>query len=166
LRTYLIDTCIWGYWFNIERPQHAAVMRHANNLPRDSVLGISVITWGEIAYGHKVETSAETSIQNQYLQFVASQGPTTFGIDTHIANVYGKLRASLFERYVPKNKRSGLRPEQIINPATSLSLGIQENDLWIVAQAMTRNLTLVTHDNLSHIREVAGIDLYIEDWAS
>jgi tRNA(fMet)-specific endonuclease VapC len=78
---------------------------------------------------------------------------------------YGALRASVFEKYAPNaRRRSGLRPEQLIDPATSQELGIQENDLWIAAQAMEYNLVFVTNDKMERIREVRA-DLQIENWA-
>ena len=47
-------------------------------------------------------------------------------------------------------------------------LGIDENDLWIVAQAVERNLVLVTSDKMWRIRETV-CELYpdfgSEDWA-
>ena len=87
-------------------------------------------------------------------------------IDKHSANTYGELRARLFEKYAPNNKkRKGLRPEQLIDPVTSLELGIQENDLWIAAQAISRNLTLVTNDAMNRIRDIAGKSLHIDNWA-
>jgi tRNA(fMet)-specific endonuclease VapC len=166
MRTFLLDTCIWSYWFDVKKEQHAKVRTHLHKLPFHSILGISIITWGEIAYGHKVESPKETPIQAQYLQFVLSKGPKTFFVDdTHTARMYGDLRALLF-KYIPKKKRAGLRPEQVVDPVTSLELGIQENDLWIAAQAMVRNLTLVTNEKLYRIREVAGDDLDIENWVT
>jgi len=84
----------------------------------------------------------------------------------HTANTYGELRSLLFDKYAPNDKRKkNLRPEQLVDPITSLELGIQENDLWIAAQAIVRNLILVTHDKLTHIRKIAGSELHIEDWA-
>jgi predicted nucleic acid-binding protein len=89
-------------------------------------------------------------------------------IDKHVTPEYGRIRAMLFEKYGPKGKRiSGLRPEQLIDPVTSLELKIQENDLWIVSQAVTRDFTLVTNDraSLRPLLEVAGEELHIENWA-
>jgi len=166
MRTFLLDTCIWSYWFDNKRQQHANVIDHLGKLPSDSILGISIITWGEVVYGHKVGSPEEEPVQAKYLQFIKAKGPKTFDIDMHTANMYGELRALLFERYTPKKKRAGLRPEQIVDPVSSKELGIGENDLWIVAQAMTRNLTLVTNDKLSRIREVAGDELHIENWVA
>jgi len=50
---------------------------------------------------------------------------------------------------------------------TALTLGIQENDLWIAAQAIERHFILVTSDHrMTRIREIASeAELVIEDWA-
>ncbi len=79
---------------------------------------------------------------------------------------YGDLRARLFEKFAPKKRRrKGLRPEELIDPVTAKELGIQENDLWIAAQAIERNLVLVTNDAMARIQEVAS-ELKVEDWAA
>ena len=70
-------------------------------------------------------------------------------IDRHVSDVYGELRVALFERYIRKGKNK--RPEQLIDPVTATEIGIDENDLWIVAQAITHNLTLVTNDKMHRI---------------
>ena len=114
-----------------------------------------------------VESPDETPIQTEYIQFIKSKRPKTFEIDIHTANKYGELRALLFEKYAPKKRKSGLRPEQLIDPITSRELGIQENDIWIAAQAMVRNMVLVTADKkLIQITEVAGDGLHIENWTT
>ena len=168
MRTFLLDTCIWSYWFDAKRyPQeNANIRKQLQKLAPDFKLGISIITWGEVAFGQKVIARTEP-IQPEYLPFVKAKGPKTFDIDLHTANTYGKLRSLLFDKYAPKDKRKkNLRPEQLVDPITSLELGIQENDLWIVAQAMVRNLTLVTNDKLTRIREVVGTDLDIKNWTT
>lgn len=79
---------------------------------------------------------------------------------------YGQLRACLFKEYAPRSKRGkGRWPEELIDPTTGRELGIQENDLWIAAQAIEYNLVLVSHDEMRHIRHVAD-DLQVEDWAA
>ena len=168
MRTFLLDTCIWSYWFDAYRyPQeNANIRKQLQKLEPDFKLGISIITWGEVAFGQKVATTREL-IQAEYFQFIKTKGPKTFDIDMHTANIYGELRSLLFDKYAPKDKRKkNLRPEQLVDPITSLELGIQENDLWITAQAITRNLTLITNDKLIRIREVAGDYLHIENWTT
>lgn len=167
MHVFLLDTCIWSYWFDVKNKQHLNVTNRVQKLPSDSILSISIISWGEVAYGHKVESPVETPIQVEFNQFIKSKRPKTFEIDIHTASKYGELRALLFEKYAPKGKRKkNLRPEQLVDPVTSLELGIQENDLWIAAQAITRNLTLVTNDKLSRIREVASDNLHIQNWTT
>ena len=61
-----------------------------------------------------------------------------------------------------------MRPEQLIDPITSRELGIQENDLWLCAQAVAHDMVLVTNDTMRRIREVSqGMQpaLLIQNWA-
>jgi len=163
--TYLLDTCIWSYWFNPNSPEHSCIENHVAKLADKSVLGISIITWGEIFYGHRVESRYDKPVQLEYVQFVKSKNPKIFFVDIHTATKYGELRARLFEK-IPKKKRRKLRPEQVIDPISSRELGMQENDLWMAAQAITRNLKLVTNDKLGRIRSITSNELSLDNWAA
>jgi len=62
-----------------------------------------------------------------------------------------------------------MRPEQLIDPITSRELGIQENDLWLCAQAVAHDMVLVTNDKMLRIREVSEDMqpvLRIQNWAN
>jgi tRNA(fMet)-specific endonuclease VapC len=77
---------------------------------------------------------------------------------------YGSIRASLFDRYTPRRKlNKQLRLGQLTDPVSELELGIQENDVWIAAQAIEYNLVLVSNDKLTKIRDVAD-GLFLENW--
>jgi tRNA(fMet)-specific endonuclease VapC len=166
LRGYLLDTNVVSYWFTAGSLQHELITARIQSLPEDSLLALSAITLGEIEYGHRVVSPNETSVQADFLEFIGEQLPTVFPVEATTRLYYGKLRALLFEKLVPAGKKkSGLRPEQLVDPVTSLELGIQENDLWIAAQALEYNLVLVTADKLQRIREVAA-ELEIENWAA
>jgi predicted nucleic acid-binding protein len=176
MRDFLIDTNIWEYWFNPKRePQHSNVLRRVAELKQQSEnsnnpfrIWISSVTWGEIEFGYRVQTPKNGSLESQFRQFINDIAPNEFLIDRHVTQEYGRIRAMLFEKFGPKDKRiNGRRPEQLIDPATSLQLKIQENDLWIVSQAITRDFTLVTNDraSLKPLLEVAGEELHIENWA-
>jgi predicted nucleic acid-binding protein len=170
-----LDTNIWAYWFNKEKhPKYAATIEarvkeltiSAETGARDcDRIAISVITWGEIEYGYNVMTSKERSREAPFRSFIAAQSSWMVPFDKYTAAAYGKLRAGLFQKFGPKDmKRKGLRPEQLVDPATSLQLQIQENDLWIAAQAVRYGLILVTHDKMTGIKAVAGSQLRIENW--
>ncbi len=177
MRDFLIDTNIWGYWFNPNKePLHSNVLKRVAELKHQSENGnnpfkvwISSVTWGEIEFGYRVQTKKDSSLETQFRQFINDIAPIEFQIDKHVTLQYGRIRAMLFEKFGPKDKRiNGRRPEQLIDPVTSLQLKVQENDLWIVSQAITRDFTLVTNDTVSlkPLLDVVSNELHIENWAA
>jgi predicted nucleic acid-binding protein len=176
MRAFLLDTNIWEYWYNskghpkestnIQKRIEELISREQNAEKFVWQPAISVISWGEIDYGYCVNSKKEQSREAEFRKFVNGVAPWLVPINRHTAKTYGELRGRLFDKYASKNKKTkSLRPEQLIDPVTSLKLGIQENDLWITAQAATFNLTLVTNDSMKHIREVAGKSLHVDNWA-
>jgi predicted nucleic acid-binding protein len=171
MRDFLIDTNIWEYWFNEKcEPWHSRVLSRVSELKKhsDLRLHISSVTWGEIAYGYQAQKEKDRSLEAPFRRFLHEIAPKEYPIDRSVVADYGRIRACLFEKCVSEGKKKGLRPEQLINPVTSLQLRIQENDLWIVSQAVTRDLTLVTNDrkSLQPLLEVLGDELHIENWAA
>jgi predicted nucleic acid-binding protein len=43
-------------------------------------------------------------------------------------------------------------------------LGVDVNDVWIVAVAWEHNLTLLTNDRMPVLREVVGNDVEFDSW--
>ena len=166
---YLLDTNILKFWFDARRPEHAQVRARIEAVG-ESPLYISAISLGEMSYGHSVESPTPTPPQVEFETFIAEYCPQSLSVTRHTAGYYGVLRASLFNKYAPGALRTrGQRPEQLIDPATSLVLGIQENDLWIAAQAVERNLVLVSHDKMLRIVEIGRLNdppLRLEDWTA
>ena len=160
---YLLDTNIVRYWFDERRAEHQRVVQHIQELPDTAPLMISAITLGEIEYGLQV-ARIDALKQEDYLAFISIHLPMVLDITKATRIYYGALRASIFEKYAPNpRRRRGLRPEQLIDPVTSRELGIQENDIWIAAQALEYNLVLVTNDKMDRIRDVCE-DLQVENW--
>lgn len=169
METYLLDCNAISDWLDKTRPRHLCVAQRAEESAQsDADLVTSTIVLGEIEYGIKVaprekiqalgEFRAQVDLQFVRKRFLLAPERTT-------SLVYGDLRARLFEKFAPKKRRrKGLRPEELVDPVTAKELGIQENDLWIAAQAIERNLVLVTNDAMARIQEVAS-ELKVEDWA-
>ncbi len=164
IQGYLLDTNIFEYWLNRSRPEHAAVTSHLAKLNPDAPVRTSMIVLGEVSYGFQVATPKRRAYSQEVLEFIRDEFPSPLSIRSSTTLVYGMLRAALFDKYAPKRNRKGLRAEQLIDPVSSKSLGIQENDLWITAQALEHNLVLVTNDQMKHLRSVAS-DLKVENWA-
>ena len=162
---YLLDTNTVDYWFDPKRPEHPRVLARIGSLPAGTPLLISVISLGEIEYGHAAVSGGQTPVQANHMDFVRQHFPLALAILESTASCYGDLRARLFERFGPATRKQGLRPEQLRDPLTARELGFQENDLWIAAQAIEHNLVLATHDRMGRIQEVARGRLRVEDWA-
>ena len=170
METYLLDCNTISDWFDETRPRHRSVAQRAEeSVQSDAVLVTSTIVLGEIEYGIRVAPPekmqplgalrAQVDVQFVHKRFLLAPERST-------ALVYGDLRARLFKKFAPKKRRrKGLRPEELIDPVTTKELGIQENDLWIAAQAVERNLILVTNDAMARIQEVVP-KLRVEDWAA
>ena len=160
MRSLLIDTNIWAYLFDPETypQQYANIKDRLRNISKSVRFGVSVITFGEIAVG--LLDDQIDSVQKKHLAFVKSFNPWIVDIGLHTTEQYGKLRGRLKDKGEVRQIAHSL-----VDRLTWLELGSMENDLWIVAQAITRNLTLVTNDKLTRIRDVTGDELHIENWS-
>ena len=163
MKGYLLDTNILDYWIRKDKGVHERIEALAPKTP----LRISVITLGEIEYGHMVESpKGRTPIQTEYKKFIQRQLPAPLLISSTTSMYYGQVRARLFDKFAPKKaKNKKLRPEQLLNPATGLQLGIQENDIWIAAQAIERGLVLISNDK--HMKRIVEVysKLQLTNWA-
>jgi predicted nucleic acid-binding protein len=174
---YLLDTNILRYWYDTTCAENARVVGRVNTARQPdpqsnyvSRLFVSVVTLGEIEYGHRVALAPDPLKQAAYAKFVEEQCPVALEMTKHVAEQYGDLRAWLFNNFGPNVKKSkAKRAEELVNPTTGRELAIDENDIWIAAQARTHNLILVTHDSRGNfgtvLRQFASA-LTVEDWAS
>jgi tRNA(fMet)-specific endonuclease VapC len=160
VRGYFLDTCVLSDWYN----KDDRILDRICNLGTDPPLWVSVIAWGEVEYGIQSQAPTERQDLDEFRQFVKEIGGPK-EISKHTGPCYGKLRALLFEEFAPKGKRNkSLRPEQLVDPVTSKELGIQENDLWMAAQAMEHNFILATGDKMNRISKIAQGLVTIENW--
>lgn len=167
---YLLDTQTLCYWFDATDERFSRVNAAVDQLPSDAPLYVSAITLGEICYGHAANPNGAGPKRADFEQFIRTRLPQSLEVSHHTAEAYGKVRALLAQRFGPKEgwtkKR---RAEQMTDPVTGRELGIDENDLWIVAQAIERRLVLVTADKMKRIRDTVGElypDFQSENWGA
>jgi tRNA(fMet)-specific endonuclease VapC len=164
VRDFLLDTQTILYWHDPKRAQHAAVVENVarlrqavENLEIQPKLLISVISLGEIEYGHRAALAPDHTAQAAYVAFVSQELPEALDLSRDATEVYGELRARLFNKFAPGDKRKPkMVPEQLVDPATAKELGVQENDLWLCAQAIAHQMVLITNDRMTRIREVSS----------
>ena len=80
-------------------------------------------------------------------------------IDQHTAQIYGRIRASLFNAFAPRDNRNRVARayvEDLRERTSGKELGIQENDLWIVSTAIQYNLMFVTDDRRGGMRNIVA----------
>ena len=165
---YLVDTNILSYLFSENHRFHDPVKRGFEALPAEAPIFVAAIVLGEIEFGHRCVSGEDTDIQHRFNRFVTESFPHVMDVRRSTRKAYGMLRANLFDRFAPRNRKSKTkRPEELVDPTTAKQLGVQENDIWITALALEHNLTLVTHDmKMRRLWEAAGDELRVVDWAS
>jgi tRNA(fMet)-specific endonuclease VapC len=79
-----------------------------------------------------------------------------YPITPEISDIYGNLKASIFDHFAPKDRDQRRRFKL-------KDLGFGDNDLWIAATAIQHNLTLVSRDSdFTRLQEVRSIP--VESW--
>jgi len=147
---YLLDTSVASAAWDEDHSAHAEVQKRLADLDRRHIY-VSVISIAEVEYGLKtapnIDKERQVKVRNAMGQY------DLYYIDKHTAAAYSDLRAALFLKYSPKDKRAK-RLSQIQERTSEDELGIQENDLWIASVALQHNFVLATRDKMARILEV------------
>lgn len=170
---YLLDTNILSYWYDTRCSEHARVVAAVSAATRPdpqseyvSRLYISTVTLGEVEYGHRVALSPDLRKQTDYIKFIRDQCPVVLDLTQHVAEQFGRIKAWLFATGRKSLRSRVHRYNQLKDPISGEALGIDENDLWVAAHAMTLGLVLVTHDrDFDRLRVQFASSLRVEDWA-
>ncbi len=149
---YLIDTNYAPAPWDKKDMHHDKVRRFLESIGESSV-AISVVTLAEIEYGIKIAPEMD---ENRKSIVRASMAEYTYVLDItkHTVRFYSEIRAKLFAKYAPSVVKGRLKMkfiEDLVDRTTAKTLGVQENDVWIAAQACERNACLVTEDRMAHI---------------
>lgn len=160
---YLLDTNILDYLTDQADPWHQCVRERFEALPDDTPVFLSAVTVGEVAYGIRTFPAMDEAKRRGLLGTLAEF--RVLDVTTATRDSYAMVRAALFVRAI-KEGRKRLRPEQLRDPVTSLQMGVQENDIWLVAQALAYNLVFVTNDmKMRPLWVAAGEALRVANWA-
>jgi len=162
---YLLDTNILSLLTRAkDDPGRLKVQTKVASLDGVEPLYMSAVSWGEIEYGWR---SGAKDLLRDYDRGMLTRF-RTLTVTQNTGEAYAEIKARLFDKYAPQEMRSKKRRvEQLKDPLSGYELGVQENDVWLAAQAFERNLVLVTGDRMRRIKSViAAIDtLKFEDWA-
>ena len=153
---YLFDTNAVSPLWNARHPEHDTVKAFFASVSQSPVW-LSTIVLAEIEYGMKITPEMDIDSQNQ-VRHEMSNHPFILDIDKHTIGPYSDLRAELFKKFSPRDRRGRLTVkwlEDLIERTSAKELGVQENDIWIAAQAIQYNLILVTGDHMQRLVDVS-----------
>ena len=157
---YLLDTCLLSALLDPTKVNHPAVCSAIDNLQEDAPKYVSVITFAELWFGIRLAT-LRGDINTERLDKIVHAAKThpPLNVTKHTAEEYGFIKAELANKYLDKALRKDGRPrwiEEWVDKATGQKLQIDENDLWLCAQAKERNLVLLTAEQ-KILRIKAGV---------
>lgn len=154
---YLLDSSVASIAWDSGNPNHEAIRRRLVEIA-DELLFISSVTLAEVEYGlltaPHIDILRQEAVRNAMAGYLPSQ---VLSIDRHTAKEYARIKSVLFMTYSPRNRRGRLtkkRVEDLVERSTGKELGIQENDLWIVAIAVNYHLRFVTRDEGSGMTRI------------
>lgn len=146
---YLLDTTVLSIYLDPTHPLHIAKGQSLAALPVEAPRFISAVTLAELTFGIRLAVGLGKGNSPTLLAMIAqARSYAVLDLTHHTAAAYADLKARVAQKYLAKVLRKD-RPKYIeewVDKATGKKLGIDENDLWMCAQAKERDLVFVTAD--------------------
>lgn len=154
---YLFDTTILSVYLDPTHPHHAQKSQSLAALPAVSPRFISAVALAELGFGARLASAiGKGNLPALEEIIVRARSHAVLDITHHTALVYAEMKARIAQKYLAKTLRRD-RPKYIeewVDKATGQKLGIDENDLWMCAQAKERDIVFVTADlRMKRIRD-------------
>jgi tRNA(fMet)-specific endonuclease VapC len=147
---FLLDTGVLSALFDTTRPLHATV-RGRIIAAVDAPKYVSVVSIGELRLGIELAANEKPELRATFEEILSRvlgyADPIV--VTKHTAEEYGRLKATLAVKLLNKAIKREARPrwvEEWTDHVTGKKLQADENDLWLGAQAIERNLVLLTTD--------------------
>lgn len=149
LEGYLFETSMLSALLDSRHAKHADAKAVVAALESASPKYVSVVALAELKFGQRL-IEAFTGTSPEYLSAILSEANrhALLEITRHTAAEYAELKANLAKTYLDKALRRD-RPrwvENWVDKATGQALQVDENDLWMCAQARERDLIMITAD--------------------
>ena len=147
---YLFDTSALSVSLNHMHSRHRDVRAAINDFDPGSAVYVSAITLAELGFGVKLaESDSARHSPDLEEMLTKAHDHAVLELTQHTASAYAELKTALANKYLARALRR-YRPrwvEDWVDKATGQKLQVDENDLWICAQAKERDLTVVTTDH-------------------
>lgn len=142
----LLDTNFVSVLFDPRRPNFCEVQACAQNFASTDLVYLSVVVLAELRYGMEAAQRAGQDILHIRQTLAEAASYPLAEVGRHTAEAYGEVKARVAEHYLDLSRRPPRWLENWQDRASAQTLQVDENDLWIVAQAIERDYLLVTSD--------------------
>lgn len=154
---YLFDASALSAYLNEGHKFHATACDVINALPTGAAKFVSLITLGELEYGIRLAELNGSGRLTEYRERLETiRQYASLDITQFTSHSYAELKAGLAAsmRRKPRQKMPRWVEDWVLS-GSAKQLQIDENDLWLCAQAKERDLTVVTGDiDLRHLSNV------------
>jgi tRNA(fMet)-specific endonuclease VapC len=144
--TYLLDTNLVSVLYDAGRSNHLAVRSALADLDPNAAQLVSAVTIGELRFGLALSRAAGRPLAHIEACIERTEEHPLAEVGRHTAEAFGYVKSSVAIQRVNIQRRIPRWVEDWSDRVTGQLLQIDENDLWIAAQAVERNLVVVTSD--------------------
>lgn len=146
---YLLDTTVLSIYLDPDHPHHFAKGQSLAALPKQSSRFVSAVALAELGFGTNLAgLLGKGNLATLNAMLDRARSYAVLDITHHTASVYAEVKSKIAHKYLAKTLRKD-RPKYIeewVDKGTGQKLAIDENDLWMCAQAKERDLVFVTAD--------------------
>ena len=147
---FLLDTTVLSAYLDPSHRNHVDARRSIDALDPDAPYYVSAVSLAELTFGANLAKAFGMGDLPTLAAIVQqAQAYGVLDITKHTAAAYAELKTNMAKKYLAKARRRD-RPrwlEDWIDKTTGQNLQVDENDLWMCAQAKERDLIFVTADD-------------------
>lgn len=149
MAAYLYDTTVLSIYLDPDHPQHVLKLPSLQALHPESPKYVSAVAIAELKFGAELAYrmgGGRLPVIDSIIDTAKSHA--ILDITHHTAFVYAEIKALIAHKFLAKSLRKD-RPKYIedwVDKTTGKKLAIDENDLWMCAQAKERDIIFVTAD--------------------
>ena len=154
MEAYLLDTSALTRLVDAGHPKHldaSAKIASLGSLP----IYVSVIAFAEMQYGFSMHKKFAGSLLPDTDKMIKkAQTYPRLDISNHTAMAYAELKSALAKHLSSTSKREFRKKhvEEWVDQFTGAQLAVDDNDIWVCAQAREMNFVVVAGDKMERIR--------------
>lgn len=143
---YLLDTNLVSTLYDSRRPDYQQVVSTVASLDPDAPQLVSAVTIAELRFGLALYAATGNPLTHIEACIRQAEEHPLLEVGKHTAQAFAEVKSRVALQRLNVASRIPRWVEDWSDRVTSQKLQVDENDLWIAAQALERNLVVVTSD--------------------